>query len=221
MSFITLDKVQIVGTWIEAREKQAAPSVLLLHMMPATKESWNNFARDLAHHGYSSLAIDLRGHGGSTNQGGVTLNYENFDDAQHQASRIDVDAALDFLEKHKGVTLSRIAVVGASIGANLALQALIQHPTMKTAILLSPGLNYRGLATESLVGRVSLDQSIYIVVSRDDSQSFSDSQVLYDLAQTKKDITLLEGAGHGTNMLERDPSLAQRILSWLHVIMRK
>ena len=44
-------------------------------MMPATKESWNEFSQKLREKGWHVLAIDFRGHGESTKEG---LNFENF-----------------------------------------------------------------------------------------------------------------------------------------------
>jgi dipeptidyl aminopeptidase/acylaminoacyl peptidase len=41
--FKTIDGVTITGNYFKPLKKQA-PVFLLLHMMPATKESWNEFA---------------------------------------------------------------------------------------------------------------------------------------------------------------------------------
>lgn len=218
VTFQTDDGVTIVGDWY-AVVKNDAPAVLLLHMMPATKESWRDFAAKLAEAGFSALAIDLRGHGESTKQGPKTLDYRRFADAEHQASRQDVKAALEFLRTEKGVPVSRIGLAGASIGANLALQALTDYPELKGAILLSPGLNYRGIETEPLIGRVGLEQAVFFVASRDDVESVDATQQLYDLAQTKKDILLYDAAGHGTTMLVKEPALEDRFITWLKEVL--
>ena len=39
--------------------------LILTHMMPATKESWQDFAGEAQKLGYESITIDLRGHGES------------------------------------------------------------------------------------------------------------------------------------------------------------
>jgi alpha-beta hydrolase superfamily lysophospholipase len=64
VNFKTKDGVTIVGNYFKPR-KEHAPAFLLLHMMPATKESWNDFASHLQKEGFEVLAIDLRGHGES------------------------------------------------------------------------------------------------------------------------------------------------------------
>ena len=94
--------------------------IILAPMMPATKESWRDFANFTQKQGYSSIAIDLRGHGQS--EGGPN-GYENFSDNDHQKSIRDIEAAVEFL-KNKGARPDRIILVGASIGANLSLKYL-------------------------------------------------------------------------------------------------
>src|SRR5207245_1856203 len=96
--------------------------VLLLHMMPAVKESWQELAKALNEAGLSALAIDFRGHGESVSKSdGTRLNYKDFADEQQQAKILDVRGAMEWL-RARGAQDSQIAVIGASIGANLALQ---------------------------------------------------------------------------------------------------
>ena len=66
----------------------------------------------------SSLAIDLRGHGES---GGGEVA-ESF---------LDVQAALAWLKKETGLPLGQTIVIGASIGANLAIQAAAAHADIR------------------------------------------------------------------------------------------
>ena len=54
------DGVEIVADFYDSN---STSGVLLVHMMPATKESWNAFAQQLQKNNFKALAIDLRGHG--------------------------------------------------------------------------------------------------------------------------------------------------------------
>ena len=63
---------------------------------------------------------------------------------------MDLETAADFLIKERKAAADKISFVGASIGANLSLQYISEHPEFKTAVLLSPGLDYRGVKTEPL-----------------------------------------------------------------------
>jgi len=136
-------------------KKQAhVPVFLLLHMMPATKESWNDFASIIQKNGYAALAIDLRGHGESTDMKGNRLDYREFKDEEHRSSMNDIASAKEFLAGKSEVDLSRIAIAGASIGANLALWQASIDKDVRLIMLLSPGLNYRGILAGELATRV-------------------------------------------------------------------
>jgi alpha-beta hydrolase superfamily lysophospholipase len=176
--------------------------LLLSHMMPATKESWNEFAAEMQGFGYESLAIDLRGHGKSEEG---PNGYQKFSDADHQASINDLEAGWEFLQS-RGAVSERTALIGASIGANLSLQFLAMHPEFKKGVLLSPGLNYHGIAAEPLIKELKNDQSIILATSKDDGNNAVENQKLYGTApkNLNKHLVIFEKGGHGTNLLRSD-----------------
>lgn len=195
---------------------------ILIHMMPATKESWQDFADELQKQGYESLAIDLRGHGES--DGGPT-GYLNFSDQEHQKSILDIEAAVNYLKKERKAAPDKIILMGASIGANLALQYIVNPPAggadFKTAILFSPGLNYRGIETEPLVKNLKAGQRVLFISAKDDKRAGGDNaamnQKLYHLtpAGVKKQMKIYEIGGHGTDILKIHPELKDKIIEFL------
>jgi alpha-beta hydrolase superfamily lysophospholipase len=187
--------------------------LLLSHMMPAAKESWNVFALHMQNEGYESLAIDLRGHGESE---GGPVGYQNFSDKEHQQTINDLYAGLEFL-KSRNADTSRIVLVGASIGANLSLQCMTENPNLKKAVLLSPGLNYRGIETVSLVHALKQNQSVLFVSSKDDDNNVEEAKRLYELAFAGKQLHVYERGGHGTHMFFTDeqPSLIELIKNFI------
>ena len=196
--------------------------IIFSHMMPAMKESWNDLAKRFQGAGYEGIAIDLRGHGESIS-GGLTrkLNYRNFFDAEHQKSILDLEAAADFLIKERKAAAGKISFVGASIGANLSLQYISEHPEFKTAVLLSPGLDYRGVKTEPMVKKLSAGQKVFFVSAQDDIRSggnnAEENQKLYDLTppEVEKQIKIYETGGHGTDILKSQPELAEKIKDFI------
>ena len=139
IKFLTKDGVEIHGLYAEAESKNA-PAVLLLHMMPAVKESWKEFQEKLREAGFQSLAIDMRGHGESIWKNGERIDYKNFTDAEQQEKILDVETAMRFLAE-QGAESESVAVAGASIGANLALQYQAEHSEIKAVVLLSSGVD--------------------------------------------------------------------------------
>ena len=216
VSLTTKDGVSVVADYYAPRE-QSPNGVLLVHMMPATRVSWHTFAPELEERGYHVLAIDLRGHGEST---GGPEGYKQFTDEEHQKSIIDLEAAAEFLAK-KGVDNKHLSLVGASIGANLALEYGALH-TPKNIILLSPGLNYHGIAAQPFMKQLGHGTRVFFVTSEDDERSDGNdaemSHLLFDSIPdaVEKKIIVYKEAGHGTDMFEKEePDLAEEIFLWL------
>lgn len=219
ITFTTDDGVTIVGDWSPAPTILGA--VLLLHMMPETRSSWAPFQRALAKRGLGSLAIDMRGHGESTaTEDGDVVDYREFEDSDHQSSSLDAAAAIDWIRK-RGVDLDRIAVGGASFGANLAIQVLTDYPRLPGALLLSPGENYHGLSAFEDMENLHPEQALFIAAAEDDQKSFADSKKLYADAPTeRKQFVPYKNAGHGTNMFKIDPQLMEKAADWFAEIIK-
>jgi len=137
VNITTSDGVKIIGNYYQPAGIIKG-FVLYVHMMPATKESYNELATRIQRVGYAGLSIDLRGHGES--QGGPK-GYLTQTNKQTQNSINDIEASIEFLKKH-GATNSNISIVGASIGANLAIEYASQNNLIERIVALSPGLDY-------------------------------------------------------------------------------
>ena len=215
MELTTKDNKRIAADYYPAENPRGW--VVYLHMMPATKESWRSLAGFLAKNGYEGIAIDLRGHGASD---GGPDGYEKFSDAEHQASTKDIEAALKHLEG-AGAAPQRVAIVGASIGANLALQWLAEHEEYPCAVLLSAGANYRGIETEPLARDLRQGQRVLLAASRDDARAGGNNVEQNERlaaavpAEAKAELLVYDTGGHGTVLLESHPDLAEKILGFI------
>jgi len=204
----TSDGVPLAGAFYAA--DQLRGQALLLHMMPAAKESWSAFASALAERGIASLAIDLRGHGAS--EGGPE-GYRAFSDAEHQAKRLDVEAGLAWLRTNATVPLR---VAGASIGANLAIRAAAEHEDVVACLALSPGLVYKGVTTDDAIAGLREGQRLFMAASVEDAYASESVDVLEKTATPARvETRRLDGAGHGTTMLESEPGFFAQAVAWL------
>lgn len=213
--FKTEDGIEIAGSYYPA-EKNDAPAVVLLHMMPETKESWRHFAEKLNESGFQCLAIDLRGHGES--QGGPA-GFKSFTDVEHMASIHDVFSAVEFFID-KGIPAEKISLAGASIGANLALIFQSENPKIKASVLLSPGLNYRGVETEHPAKKIKESQSVLIAAGGgNDEYSTETAGKLEEIIKSSNTIVkIFDEAGHGTALLNSEPEFLEEVISWLKEI---
>jgi len=214
VSFYTDDEVKIVGHYYEGNKNDFA--FILVHMRPATKESYQKFARFFQEKGYTSLAIDLRGHGESVESAKGILNYEKMLPEEEQASILDLEAASKFLYKESGgvFTKEKQVIVGASIGANLAFQFLHDHPEVPAVVLLSPGLNYRGIVLEKYKDGIN-GEKIMAVFAKDDLEEAIKAYNTFKEWFPSSTLLMYDKGRHGTDILEANPELLNKIYFWL------
>ena len=184
----TEDNINIKGTFYKGN--QGMPSLILLHMLDRTRNDWDEFAKKLQDKGYNAIAIDFRGHGQSD------LNWKGFSEQDFGNMALDVKAAKKFLDDKK--LGNNVGVIGASIGANNAINYAFKDNSIKTAALLSPGLNYRGVFIE-YEGKQYI-KPVLIMASEDDTYSADSSKTLNSFFINSK-LKLYSGSLHGTNLL--------------------
>lgn len=212
----TDDSVTIIGDYHPATPGTAHgdKAALFLHAMPATRASWSALAERLAADGFATLAIDLRGHGESTaGPAGVVLDRNAFSDEQHKEKMRDVEASVRWLME-KGTVPTKIALVGASIGANLAIAYAGAHEETPAVVALSPGLEYHGVRTEEAARAMPRAQKLLMAASNEDTYAFDSARTL---AQLNENAELQEhaGAGHGTALLENVPGFLDYVVFWI------
>lgn len=214
VSFQTEDGVTIVADYYKA-DLSIGHTILALHMMPTDRSSWKEFAEKANQAGYNVLAIDMRGHGESIQKGEEKLNFEQFSDEQHRGTIKDIDAGVEFLTK-EGVENNNLSIIGASIGANLALNYLKLNHNIFTAVLMSPGLNYRGIELDKVASDLSSSQAIMLITGSKDEYPNDTVQKLQSIIPGRSEIIVLPSEEHGTNLFKDHPKLIIRILSWLN-----
>ena len=210
VTFNTSDGWEIHATYWNAGEGK--PAAILLHMLPADRRSYDDFGAGLAAAGFNVLAPDSRGHGESLKHNGVIERYNDFGDDEHRSSVADVAAAKTFLAE-KGADTSRTVIVGASIGANFALNYAAPDADVRAIVLLSPGLDYHGVTTVDPMSAYG-NRPAYLVASEEDSYSADSVGKLHEISGSAE-LALFENAGHGTNILLAEPSFADKLVTWL------
>jgi alpha-beta hydrolase superfamily lysophospholipase len=210
VTLTTSDGLKIAA---DVYESDGDKFAILLHMMPATKESWESFAGKLAQVDYTSIAIDERGHGEST-QGGE-LQYEDMPDIEQQNKIRDVEAAFDYLQDTYDAKPENVVVIGASIGANLTIRFLPKHPDILVGIALSPGINYHGVTVNKAVQALHDGQQLILVASDDDRRSFEAIHALEEKNPERIEVIERSGIGHGTTMTDKQPELIDELIEKL------
>lgn len=218
VSFKTDDGVTIAATFYRPSKlrMEKVPVVILLHALGRTRSDWAAFAKECTAEGYAALAIDLRGHGESLSFPGGVRTWQEFTDFDFKAMHRDVKAAAAWITSRREANEDRIAIVGASIGANLAINYSITDPRVRTVVLLSPGLNYRGVETIYAAENYGT-RAIMIVASESDQPAGSDSETLYDAVEkqaSQPKLKIYPGSLHGTNLMNAANGLDRIIFAW-------
>jgi dienelactone hydrolase len=202
----TDDGISLAATWYEPGAR--APAVILVHMLHKSRRDWDAVATTLASQGIGALAIDLRGHGessGSIPEGQATADYS--------VLVRDLLAARHYLSSRGDVQPSRLGIVGASIGANLAVLEAAADPTIASIALLSPSTDYRGLRIEAAM-KTYAKRPALLIASDDDPYASRSVKELQKAGTGLREALILNHAGHGTVMLAHDPDLARTLVDW-------
>ncbi len=214
LSLTTSDGVDLATTYVAGPAD--AGCVVLAHQLGGSRAEWTPLIDALAGQAHI-LAIDLRGHGGSTHgAGGVALDWHDFDAAAWRNVDLDLDAARAFFAS-MGIGTDRCVYVGSSIGATAALRFAGKYFDLAGLALLSPGLTYRGI--EVLPSAAQFGGHVLMVVS-DEAGPRDAADVL---ARQWRDMTppaeptvvRATGAGHGLKMASDDPAVVPALAAFI------
>lgn len=190
------------------RGAAGAPAVVFLHMTPLSwdRKSWSaDFVRRVFGEGWTVLNLDRRGAGDS--EGTATDAFEG------DGGQRDVRAAFDYLAE-QGV--GPLAIVSASNGTTSALdytvaaasQGLVEPVSI---VMMSPG-DY----TENQNPIASLaDQDTPTLFQFDPAEGLWIDGSFDDLDPGNWEQRAYDGAGHGSQMLDHSPEVAQDIVDFL------
>ena len=216
IEFSTDDNITIVATVSEpSNVKDNTAAVIFIHQGGSSRQEWASLEifRQISEQGMLALAYDVRGHGESSGE----ADFSTLFDDPLQAPR-DLAAAIDWLEQSGQVDMSRIAIVGASIGANLACVAAGSRDfNIKTAVAMSAKVsavfNLAG-GEENLTGL----KSVFLIASEleQDGQRAVWAADLFAMTEAPRQLEIVAGSsGHGVSVFADDPALQKRVLDWL------
>lgn len=197
----TTDNIEIAYTYTKV---QGTEAVILLHMLDSNKESYKLLTEYLTENEITTIAIDFRGHGKS--QG----NWKEYTETDFQKMIMDVNAAKIFLINN-GFT--DISIIGASIGANLALKYATIDKDINKIILISPAENYKSITTLDALNKVNAN--LLLVAAHDDKSSEEAVEKIYAQYGREKQKEIFDIGGHGTNLLNSQPEIKNKILKFL------
>lgn len=221
----TDSSVELVGYLFLPEKSQfpKPPLVILLHDNAESHIAWNGYAEYLASQGFAALGMDLRGHGLSIydlrrhrNRPKNTFYPGEFEKFPHDVLQL-VDKAI----KVQGAKFdtTRLAVIGAALGANVGLLYAVDDPRVKYTALISPGLELNGLNIAGTLPKYGT-RPLFIAVADKDIYSAQSCNLLSDVSPRVLDMQVYEGYFHGTRLVDETIELQRKLVDDLNKYMR-
>lgn len=179
-------------------EKAPQTAVLLLPMLGHTRDSYPQSFIEQIHEEIPDtlvVAIDMRGHGMSTNLG----TWENFDSAQFKDMRNDVLSAMDYIDENYP-SVDKYHLVGASIGSTAAILAGAMDNDIEKIAMISPGMEYRDVSIER-----AADDYIHfllLVAASEDKYSADSVYEIESISSSQITTKIYSGSEHGTDLFK-------------------
>jgi alpha-beta hydrolase superfamily lysophospholipase len=202
LTLTSADGTHLAATAIHRRG--TTQGTVLVHMAGRSRADWSFFMDRLGRSRMSSIALDLRGHGAQAGETAPTPEV-------YAAMVADVQAAVAWM-RAQGIT--EVSCTGAELGANLCLKAAAADPDIVNLVLLSPGLNVKGHTSADAMDGYGRRPAL-LVASIEDKYAARTVHYLSERATGQVHVEMLDKAGRGIKMLNREPSLEGILLSWL------
>jgi len=214
VTFTTEDGIRISATFHQAiNDYTQSPAIILIHQGGSSKEEWteSKIWNQLIEKGYSLLAYDIRLHGKSEKDKGDI--YDLFNNPKR--APLDLLAAIDFLKKNPKIDTTRIGILGASIGANLAAVASASDKyNVKTVVVLSAKTS----AVKNLSGEnkaLKFKNAFFIASKNEQNGKRKEwANELFSMTYGEKKIEIAEGNKHGSYILRENKQLTNDVINW-------
>ena len=181
-----------------------APAILLMHQNKSNRGMWLPIIPALLDAGWVVLTVDLRAHGETGGPVDWTLAQE------------DTQLWLAYLLAREDVNPEKVAVMGGSIGSNLALVGCAANEGCLTVIALSPGLDYFGVKPETAVSEGLSRRSALLVAARGDTDSAVAVRQMAGSSNGMLGAWVYSGFSHAADFFRNElDSVTNLIVSWL------
>lgn len=169
----TKDGVKLAATYTHTPSQQEAPLVILIHEENGNRHDFDSFAQALRNNGFSTLAMDLRGHGDSRKMvDGTDIRFEDFkqdvDSAAYTQMVFDLEAVLDWAFEHDVVDQQGVFIVASKMGATVGCMAAIPNARrLKGMVMVNVQEYFRKINLKDEVSRVQGLPMLVIASSAD------------------------------------------------------
>jgi pimeloyl-ACP methyl ester carboxylesterase len=199
------------------------PAMLLLHDIGGDHTQWIPYLDILEKAGINSvLAIDLRGHGdsdlkassGKAAPDSQRVNWRDFSEEDFGDLVSDFQVAWDYLKTARATDSTRMAAMGCVAGANYAAVFSAANPDVRSLVLLSPGVVYRGVGSLKAIQAYGA-RPVLFAASKEDPYSAGSCRRLKENSDGRPaHLEILEGSGRGVDLIDINPGFKHFLSDW-------
>ena len=212
------DGVSLLVSLLLPAVPEKAPGLILVHGFGTDHHVWDGFAAALQQGGIMTAAVDLRGHGGSRMQEKTVLHFSALSTDDFRNTVHDIKAAKNCLLE-AGADPDNLAVIGEGLGANLALRYALEDPQIQAVVMLSPGLDYKGITSLDEIKKLK-DCPVLLVACEDDAYSAMTVSALKAAAPVFAELRTWTGSAQGSEIFAIHPEAIHYITTWLRQIIQ-
>lgn len=199
LKFKTKDGWEIYGTVYYSSSANPTTLIILIPMLGADRTSYDALIPSLHEEiPYADvIAMDMRGHGKSTNLG----SYTRFQTGDFRAMKNDIGPVVSFFSVSRP-TVNNYYLVGASMGSSVALDYAVDHGEVSKLVMISPGIEYREFDISDDAGEYL--HELYLMASYEDTYSAESVSTIYNTCPSdSKEKKMYDGVdAHGTDLFE-------------------
>lgn len=184
-----------------ASSQADGPALLLLHQLYTNRSSWDPLIPLLLDSGFKVLTVDLRGYGQTRGK------------IKWKAAQQDTLDWANWLTTQPGVT--SLALIGSSMGSNLALVGCTAVEGCAAVVAISPSLDYFGVKTADAV---QAGFPILVVYADHDTYPRQDMPEMLELGGDHITTIHYPGRTHGMDLFSEYEDLGTQIVGWLQAL---
>ncbi|GJM24744.1 MAG: hypothetical protein DHS20C16_11590 [Phycisphaerae bacterium] len=217
--FKTDDGITIIGDYYPPTGRAISPVAILLHMYKHDRTTWAPLVEPLHEAGFAVLAIDMRGHGQSTEPASMKLadRVNQRDPKLFNDMHKDVQAAIKWVRTQPNVDQEMLVLVGASVGCSVAIDTMAREASVDAIVCMTPGTKYLGVdSTEHILKTGS--RPILLLATEDERKA---TDTLSKSADNATGEIVESGRIHGTNMFGKVDGIEAKITAFVRDAIRK
>lgn len=204
------DGAKLEGT---LRRAEGPGAVLFVPDTGGLRSEFTPYAQILFVDDISSLAVDLRGHGGS--RADSLQSYETLSQYNHDMLVEDVIAAYRYLKESLELDESRVAIVAAGQACALVEKALRDGRITAPVVHISPVFPELDPDLRSALAYHPDRPALFISASEDLSSMRSIRTFPGIDARSHSEVRAYDDAGHGLETFRRSPDALEDFQGWL------